>query len=219
MVKVNDDGKTMTVKCENGTSHERKHARILIPSQEQYNDTLKRLTEEQHMKALMAVRLGCECGMSRIEVSNAEVANIDREHKRGLWIQIAKHIKSKKKKEGKPIFEMRSREVPIPVSLYGLLTTYMDSNQKYILIREKGDITKPFQPLHINFLYEEAKVPWSSHKSRHYFKNRMMDWMRANRQVDVGLLKELMGHAKDVHESYGSISWDYKRDTIDKVFK
>lgn len=43
--------------------------------------------------------------------------------------------------------------------------------------------------------------------------------MRANRQVDPPLMKELMGHKKKtVDEEYGSISWDYKLKTIDMVF-
>ena len=42
--------------------------------------------------------------------------------------------------------------------------------------------------------------------------------MRENRQVDPPLMKELMGHKKTVDEEYGSISWDYKLEVIDKVF-
>ena len=41
--------------------------------------------------------------------------------------------------------------------------------------------------------------------------------MRENQQVDLGLIKELMGHKKTVTEDYGSYSWDYKRNVIDEV--
>jgi len=43
--------------------------------------------------------------------------------------------------------------------------------------------------------------------------------MRANMQMDDELIRHLMGHAPlDAHETYGSFSWDYKLEVIDKVF-
>jgi len=141
--------------------------------------------------------------------------------KRGLWIEVAKRVRrGKKKVEGKkvPIFEMRQREIPINSNLYQLLKTYVKSSQKYILHREKGDITKPFIPRYINTLYEANNIPWSTHRSRHFFKAQVWSWMQKNKQVDIGLLKEYLGHKKDTTENYGVYSWDYKREVLDKVF-
>lgn len=205
-----------------GTEYERKGKRILIPSKSQYQETLKNLAESDNMKTLLAVRMGCELGLSRIEICNAEVSNIDHDHKRGLWIQIAKKVRrgSKKDKTGiiHPNFVMRSREIPINVNLYAFLKNYINRDQKYILIRERGDINKPFKPLNINYLYERSNISWSSHKSRHYFKSQVWSWMMENQRVDPGLLKELLGHKKETTEDYGEYSWDYKLGVIDKVF-
>ena len=65
---------------------------------------------------------------------------------------------------------------------------------------------------------EKANIQWSSHKSRHFFKSQIWTWMRENKQVDPGLVKDLMGHKKTVTEIYGPISWDYKCGMVDKVF-
>ena len=119
----------------------------------------------------------------------------------------------------KPSFEMRQREVPVNASLYALLQSYIDKNQVYILKREKGNVNKPFAPRYINTLYELAAITWSNHKSRHFFKNRIKDWMRETRQMDEELIADLLGHKKNQTQKYGSMSWDYKRDTIDKVFQ
>ena len=35
---------------------------------------------------------------------------------------------------------------------------------------------------------------------------------------DTALLKELMGHKKDTHETYGNYSWDYKCEVLDSTF-
>jgi integrase len=185
--------------------------RKLIPDHNQYNQTLTKLIENGETTCLVAIRLGCEMGMSRIEIVNARISDIDRYHTRGLWIEVAKKVKRGKK------FIARKREVPINPNLYQLLKTYSDKDQNYILQRKQGDINKPFIPRYINTLYEKNNIPWSTHKSRHYFKNKLTDWMRKNRQVDMGLVKELMGHKKTVTEDYGSYSWDYMRDIIDKV--
>jgi len=197
--------------------------REYIPDLETYKKTLDFLIENNEIKTLVAVRMGCEMGISRLEIVNARVSDMDRINKRGLWIEVAKKVRrgSKKDSDGKklPVFEMRQREIPINSSLYQLLKTYTTASQMYILHRDKGDIKKPFIPRYINTLYEANKVPWSSHKSRHYFKSRVWSWMMQNRQVDVGLLKELLGHQKDVTENYGAYSWDYKRDVLDQVFQ
>lgn len=197
--------------------------RNYIPEKKEYKNTQTTLIEKGDLTTLIALRMGCELGMTRIEIVNTRTIDIDRYHKRGLWIETAKQVRrgSTKDKDGKrkPRFEMRKREIPINTSLYQLLKSYIDDNQKYILHRQKGDIQKPFAPRYINTLYEKNNIIWPTHRSRHYFKNQVMDWMRTNRQVDEGLIKQLLGHKKTQTQEYGSISWDYQRDVIDKVFE
>jgi hypothetical protein len=197
--------------------------RSYIPEKQEYKNTLTQLIEKGDLTTLIAVRMGCELGMSRIEIVHSRVTDIDRYHKRGLWIETAKQVRRgyTKNKQGKrkPKFEMRKREIPINPSLYQLLKSYVDETQKYILHRKKGNIQKPFSPRYINTLYEQHNIIWSTHRSRHYFKNQVMDWMRRNRQVDEGLIKHYMGHKKSQTQEYGSISWDYMRDVIDQVFE
>lgn len=196
--------------------------REFVPDREMYRQTLTKLIENDEITTLVAVRLGCELGITRLEIVNARASDIDRINKRGLWIEVAKKVRrGKHKVDGKkiPFFEMRQREVPINSNLYQLLKTYTKSSQKYILHREKGNITNPFIPRYINTLYESNNIPWSSHKSRHFFKSQVWSWMQKNRQVDTGLIKEYLGHKKDTTENYGMYSWDYKREVLDKVFE
>ena len=200
--------------------------RALVPDKELYIQTLKKLVENDNITTLIAVRLGCELGLTRLEIVNARNSDIDRINKRGLWIEVAKQVRrgSRIVKHGKgitkvPIFEMRQREIPINSNLYQLLKTYSTNGQKYILHREKGDMLKPFISRYINTLYESTSIPWSSHKSRHYFKGQVWAWMIKNRQPDPGLLKEFMGHEKTTDENYGVYPWDYKLEVLDKVFQ
>jgi len=195
--------------------------REYVPDLETYRQTLTRLVEANEIKALIAVRIGCEMGLSRIEIVNIRLSDIDRINKRGLWIEVAKRVRrGRKVVDGKkiPVFQMRQREVPINSNLYQLLKTYSTGSQQFLLHREKGDITKPFIPRYINTLYDSNDIIWSSHKSRHFFKSQVWSWMQKNRQVDSGLMKEYLGHKKDTTESYGAYSWDYKREVLDKVF-
>ena len=196
--------------------------RSLVPDREMYLQTLAWLTENKEITTLIAVRLGCELGMTRLEIVNAKVSDIDRINKRGLWVEVAKRVRrGKKVVNGKkiPFFEARQREIPINSNLYQLLTTYTNNNRLYILAREKGSIDKPFTERYINTLYEQNNVPWSNHKSRHYFKSSVWSWMQKNKQVDPGLLKEYLGHQKSTTENYGVYSWDYKREVLNKVFE
>ncbi len=193
-----------------------------VPDLETYRQTLTRLIENDKIKALIAVRMGCEMGLSRIEIVNAQATDIDRINKRGLWIEVAKRVRrGRKTVDGKkiPVFKMRQREIPINSNLYQLIKTYNSNGQKYLLHREKGNIIKPFIPRYINTLYESNNIVWSSHKSRHFFKAQVWSWMQKNQQVDTGLLKEYLGHEKDTTENYGTYSWDYKLEVLDKVFK
>jgi len=197
--------------------------RAKIPDRDEYRQTLTRLIENGNLTTLIAVRMGCEMGVSRLEIVHARVSNIDRFHKRGLWIEKAKRVRRgyKRDKDGvkHPVFEMRQRELPINPNLYQLIMSYIDKNQMYILKRDKGDVNKSFSERYINTLYEQSGISWSSHKSRHFFKDMVWDWMRVNRQIDPGLVKDLLGHKKSQTEDYGSLSWDYKCDVIDQVFK
>jgi len=183
-----------------------------IPSRDEYRKTKTKLIENDETTTLIALRLGCEMGMSRIEIANTRISDIDRIHKRGLWVEIAKHVRRGNKQV------MRQREIPINPNLYQLIKSYIDNDRMYILKRDRGDTNKPFSQRYINHLYEKSNIEWLTHKSRHFFKNCISDWMRKNRQVDIGLIKELMGHKKTITEDYGSYSWDYKIETIDNVF-
>jgi integrase len=187
--------------------------RTLIPSNDQYQAVIKDLTDKNLFRTLIAVRLGCEMGMTRLEIVNARLSDLDRYHNRGLWVEIAKRVK-----RGND-FKARSREIPVNTSLYALIKGFASKSPVYILYREKGDIMKPLQTRNLNSLYENAKIPWSTHKSRHYFANRVKDYMREKQQVDEGLLADLMGHKKTMTQSYGSLSWDYKQRVIDEVFR
>jgi integrase len=157
--------------------------------------------------------MGCEMGMTRIEIVNARLSDLDRYHNRGLWVEIAKKVKRGSE------YKARSREIPMNPSLYGLIKGFASKSPVYILYREKGDIMKPLQTRNLNSLYESALIPWSTHKSRHYFANRVKDHMREKQQVDEGLLADLLGHKKTQTQQYGSLSWDYKLRVIDEVFK
>ena len=196
--------------------------RSLVPDHELYRQTLARLIENKEITTLIAVRLGCELGITRLEIVNAKVSDIDRINKRGLWIEVAKRVRRGNKViNGKktPVFEARQREIPINSNLYQLLATYTNNSRIYILAREKGSIDEPFTERYINTLYEQNNIPWSNHKSRHYFKSEVWSCMQKNKQVDTGLLKEYLGHQKDTTENYGTYSWDYKREVLDKVFE
>ena len=195
--------------------------RDYIPDRQTYMDSLTKLMEDDEITALIAVRMGCEMGMTRLEIVNSKVVDIDISNKRSLTVQVAKKVRrGSKKVDGKkvPVFKMRTRELPINLSLYQLLKTYTKNSDIYVLHREKGDARKPFIPRYINTLYEANDLPWSTHKSRHYFKSQVWSWMMRNRQPDRALLQELMGHQKDVHDSYGEYSWDYKLEVVDGVF-
>jgi len=186
-----------------------------IPSQTQYKELIKDLTTKKLWNTLIVVRMGCELGLARIDIIHAEVKNIDMHHPRGLWVEISKRVKRKGKQ-----MEMRSREIPIPPSLYGFIQNYIDKDQKYILKRQKGNIMIPFEVQKINDLYTLGSVSWSPHKSRHYFRTCLKAWMRENRQFDEEVIDALMGHQpREAREMYGVIDWGYKQEIIDKVFQ
>ena len=209
-----------TINRKDGITYNRKpqQGKESIPSKTQYQETLTRLITEKLFDVVLVVRLGAECGMSRIEIVNAEVNNIDKNHKRSLWIEKAKLVRRGGSKN-KPIYKMRSREIPINPNLYQFLMQYIDKDSKFILSK-KEKIDEAYKVLHINELYEKGNVPWSPHRSRHYYRTRLKDWMRRNRQMDDEVVDALMGHRpRGVRESYGIIDWDYKQELVDKVFE
>jgi len=206
----------MEIKRKDGIVYNRSKARgkETIPSRTQYNKLIKDLTTKNLWAALIVVRMGCELGLARIDIVNAEVKNIDRYHPRGLWVEISKRVKRKGK------MEMRSREIPIPPSLYGFIQNYIDTDQKYILKRKRGNIMIPFEVQKINDLYTMGSVSFSSHKARHYYRTQLKKWMRENRQFDSEVIDALMGHRpREAREMYGVIDWEYKQEIIDKVFE
>jgi len=193
-----------------------------VPDHETYKHTLGKLTENNEIMTLLVIRLGCELGLTRLEIVNIKIDDIGTPHARCLKVRVAKRVRRGTKiVDGKklPIFKMRIREIPINVSLFQIVKTYMSNSNIYLLHREKGNQKKPFIPRYINYLYGKNNVPWSPHKSRHYFKSQVWSWMMKNKQPDRALLQELMGHQKDVHDSYGEYSWDYKQEVLDKVFE
>jgi len=195
--------------------------RTFVPDKKIYSDTINQLVENDKITECIAVRLGCELGISRLEIVNAKVTDVDKINKRGLDISVSKRVRRGSKKingEKKPYFEMRIREIPINRDLYQLLKIYMKQSGIYILQRERGDDTKSFHVDMIDKMYYANDIPWSSHKSRHFFKKQVWSWMMKNRRPDTALLKELMGHKKDTHENYGDYSWDYKLEVLDGTF-
>lgn len=207
----------MRIERKDGIVYNRVKARgkETIPSKTQYKQLINELTTKKLWDAVIAVRMGCELGLARIDIINAEIKNIDLHHPRGLWVEISKKVKRKGKE-----MEMRSREIPISPSLYGFIQNYIDSNQKYILKRQRGNIMKPFGVQKINELYDLGAVSWSPHKSRHYFRTQLKKWMRENRQFDEEVIDALMGHQpRDAKEMYGVIDWEYKQDIVDQVFE
>jgi integrase len=196
--------------------------RSLIPSNEQYQQIIKELTNKNLFRTLIAVRMGAEMGMTRLEIVNARLSDLDRYHNRGLWVEIAKKVRRGYKiVDGVKTaqYQARSREIPVNQWLYALIKGFASRSPVYVLYREKGDLMKPLETRNLNTLYTKANIPWSTHKSRHYYKNRILDWMRTNHQVDFELLSDLLGHKKTQTMEYGSISWDYKLKVIDEVFK
>ncbi len=194
-----------------------------IPDRDTYIQTLDALSQLKDMTPLVIVRLGCEMGLTRLEIVNLKVDDVDVPYSRALNISVAKRVRRGAKMiDGKKVrqFKMRTRKVPINLSLYQVLKAYItDANSNiYLLHRSKGNYLKPFIPRYINYIYKYHDIKWSPHKSRHYFKSQVWSWMMQNNQPDRALLQEMMGHQKDVHDSYGAYSWDYMCSVVDKTF-
>ena len=195
--------------------------RTFIPDKIIYKNTINKLIENDNITECITVRLGCELGMTRLEIVNAKESDVDKIHQRGLDVSVAKRVRRGSKRvngEKIPNFEMRTREIPINSNFYQLLKTYTKHSGTFILQRKRGSEKKPFHVDMIDKMYYQNNIPWSCHRSRHYFKSQVWSWMIKNKQNDSGLMKELMGHQKDTHESYGEYSWDYKLEIVDGTF-
>lgn len=185
-----------------------------IPSTRIYEDTLDLLNEKEDIRTVIICRLAAEGSCSRIEIANAKIEEIDSTYKRGLELSVAKRVKGKHAKES----HMRTRCIPLNYSLYNYLLNHLDLNQTYVISRRRGDLNKAFNSRHINYFLENANLSFTAHHLRHYFRTKVWEWMVKNRQQDVGILKQLMGHSLSVSESYHQYSWHYKLELVDKVF-
>lgn len=82
-----------------------------IPPKEQYINQLNKLSTACSFDCYLVLRLGCEIRLSRQDIVNLKVENIDKYHEHGLWIEISKIINIGSKKN--PKWVMLKRDVPI----------------------------------------------------------------------------------------------------------
>lgn len=202
-----------------------------IPTTQQYNEQLDRLTDklaetndnsEKHrfyMRGIVMLRLPSETGIAREEMITIKRSDLDRDYKRGLWIEKAKKIKVRGKKE----YTMRQRNVPVNRSLYTLLKSYMDTHTSpYIIDRIRDDGHSTAQPLTIgsvNDIFTAMEIPWSPHDCRHYFRKAVRTYMMEQKAIDIQTIKEILGHTLTIDEQYGGeTDFDYKLKLVDAVF-
>ena len=187
-----------------------------VPTWNQYKKELSRISGD--IRGTIIVRLLSECGIAREELAYALRINLDRHHTRGLWIEKAKKVK----KGAKSNYEMRSREVPVNSSLYPLLKAYLDiSPGSFVINRMRNtNMQLPLTPRNINTIFDKhLNIPWSPHDCRHFFRSQVRFWMIKEKQIDIQVIKEIMGHTLEVHEKYGGESpFEYKLDIVDSVF-
>jgi integrase len=186
-----------------------------VPTWEQYKKELSRISND--IRGTIIVRLLSECGIAREELACALRINLGRNHTRGLWIE-----KDKKVKKGSN-YEIVSREVPVNSSLYTLLKAYLDTSPGPFIINRKRStgIQLPLTPRNINMIFDEhLNIPWSPHDCRHFFRSQVRSWMIKEKQIDIQVIKEIMGHTLQVHEKYGGESpFEYKLKIVDSVFR
>lgn len=184
------------------------------PTKDQYQKVLNNISTD--LRSTIVVRMLSECGIAREEVVNLKRTDLDRIHPRGFWVEKAKKIKKGNK------YVMRSREVPINSSLYPMLKAYLQTHDSNYLINRKRitDKPKPLTPRAINLLFESNQIEWSPHDCRHFFRSQVRYWMIQNKQIDIQVIKEMMGHVLNVSESYGGDSpFEYKLEIVDSVFR
>lgn len=157
--------------------------------------------------------MAATAGMCRMEIAEARIENLLR-NCRGLQLNVAKSVRGKYGKES----HMRVRRVPLNIDLYNYIVDNIDVNQKYIIPRIRGNFNKPYNYRYLFSFFENNEIGFTIHMCRHYYKSMIWSWMIRNKQPDVGILKELMGHTKTVHEAYGRYTWEYKLAIVDSVF-
>ncbi|MCD4766364.1 MAG: site-specific integrase [Methanosarcinales archaeon] len=185
-----------------------------VPTWEQYKKELSRISSD--IKGTIIIRLLSECGIAREELACALRINLDLHHTRGLWIE-----KAKKVKRGSG-YEMRSREVPVNSSLYPLLKAFLDTSPgPFVINRMRStNMQLALTPRNINTIFDNhLNIPWSPHDCRHFFRSQVRFWMIREKQIDIQVIKEIMGHTLQVHEKYGGESpFEYKLEIVDSVF-
>lgn len=187
----------------------------LIPTLEEYKSELRRLST--NIRALVMLRITAETGMTRIEIVNLHKEDFN-QSRRELYLRRSKAVKSKK--DGKIAYVERNRYVPINASLMPLLIAYMNSHDSPYIFAQEHHYKKihNMTPQSINALFVKWKIPWSPHKFRHFFKQQIKDYMIRERQVDTEIIKEILGHSRNVHEKYGENSLEYKLRIVDGAF-
>lgn len=185
-----------------------------VPSKILYTEILKKLIDMGDIRCVIICRLAAEGSMCRVEIANAHIDQIDSTHKRGLELSIAKRVRGRYGKQSR----MRLRCIPLNTSLYEFLQDNLDFEQAYVIPRKQGDFDKAFSTRQFNNIFYKHNLPFTVHQLRHYFKTQVWQWMIKNGRPDIGVIKEIMGHRKTVHESYGRYPWEYKLEIVDKVF-
>ena len=109
-----------------------------------------------------------------------------------IWVELSKRVNKGSRKT--PKYKMRSREILINKNLYAFLLKYIDKKTKYILKKKRGETNQPNTIQRIDELYKYNNIPWSPHKSRHYFRTEVKGWIREQRSMDEELINEYMSH-------------------------
>lgn len=183
----------------------------------QYKTLLSKLSK--NTKAVVMIRMFAETGMASEELVNLRKVDLDIDERR-LYIVKSKKIKDKKQR-GKWIYKERNRYVPINSSLMPLLIAYMNSHDSPYIFPPgyKYKKIRPMKPGSVNEMFIRWGILHSPHKFRHFFRAYVRHWMMTERRIDSQVIKEIMGHKKDMHEEYGGESlFEYKLEIVDGVF-
>ena len=183
------------------------------PTMDEYRALLKQLVGDE--RALLMVRLSAETSMTRMEIAKLEKKYFKKD-RREIYISHAKGIVKNKKGDT----EERNRWVPLTHTLVPLLELHMLSHDSpYVFTQEhKFKVPRPLSDSAINFIFREAKIPWSPHKFRHFFRTQVKRWMIKNRRFDIEILDEFMGHNQTQGAHYSDNALEDKLEIVDEVF-
>lgn len=186
-----------------------------VPTMDEYREL--KIMLSTNLRGLVMMRLAAETGITRIELAYILKDNLNID-KCELYIPRSKSVK--KKIKGKIQYVERNRYVPINSTLMPLLLAYINSHDSPYIFPPKNHYRKinHIAPEVINKLFKEWDIPWSPHKFRHFFKQQMKESMIKNKAVDMEVIKELMGHNLSISERYGSNSFEYKMDLVNRTF-